>query len=53
MIKFIQKYNEVTSMKEYISPEFERIKYEVNEVLLDSVVEETIAYESEDISNFI
>ena len=40
-------------MKEYISPEFERIKYEVNEVLLDSVVEETIAYESEDISNFI
>lgn len=40
-------------MKEYISPEFERVKYEVNEVLLDSVVEETMPYEPEDIGNLI
>ncbi len=40
-------------MKEYISPEFERVKYEVNEVLLDSVVEETMPYEPEGIDNLI
>lgn len=38
-------------MKEYISPEIEIINYEIDEVLLDSVVEETMAYEKENIGN--
>jgi hypothetical protein len=38
-------------MKEYISPEFEKISYEADEVLLESEVQETMPYEKQDIGN--
>lgn len=38
-------------MKEYNSPKFELIKYDSNEVLLESEVQETMGYESEQIDN--